>query len=761
VSDHHGESAALRPLWALTLGASTGAGTAALVDTPWFPGLVPVLLAAGVGCALAALLRRPNSTALWLTAGILLTGGHGVSQSFDRLELERLIGADDPFWIRTRVVTTEGWSRGRWGWRAPVKVLEAGHPSEVVPPLRRCRLEIRGDPRPADLPTPGTEIRALVSIRGSPSSPLLVAPSRRLVTPTGARNLQAGIRGGLADGLIAAAGTDVKRIRAAELAAALALGRRDLVPRSRRDGWRRSGLAHVLAVSGLHVGLVAGMTWLMLTLAGASLTTSRVAVFLVLPTYALLAGGSPSAVRAALMGCVYVGARLLGRAILPMAAVLLTATALLIADPSLIAEVSFQLTIVITAALVRWAPGLSAAIPLPRWASAAVAVPLIAQAAAAPIVAFHFTTAVPGAAVSNLLVPWLLGPIVLTSVAATAFAQLSSGIAGLLLEGTSFTSNAMWLAGAPGRIVELVPPSVPPALLLAFIVTGGIALLPGRPAKIGAAAYLGCVVSCGLWWLAVPPSRATEVELLPVSHGLAVRVSTPGGHLLMDGGGMRREAAELLAPVRVRKLDLLIASHGDEDHIGGLETVLRTTTVGTLVLPAWLIRAPEAVPLIRAARRRGVRVVPVARGSRLDLGPGALEILWPTAHPAAGSDNERSLVARLAVEEDVVLLTADIGRSVERILAESSSVAASILVVPHHGSRTSASAEFLDVVSPRIALIPAGPENTHNHPHPDVVDRLEKRGIEYRMPIRDGRCGARLEDGEWVLYPALESPAWP
>ena len=82
------------------------------------------------------------------------------------------------------------------------------------------------------------------------------------------------------------------------------------------------------------------MTWLIFALAGASLTRSRIAVLLVLPTYALLAGGSPSAVRAALMGCVYVGARLLGRAVLPMAAVLLAATVLLIADPSLIAEVS-------------------------------------------------------------------------------------------------------------------------------------------------------------------------------------------------------------------------------------------------------------------------------------------------------------------------------------------------------------------------------------------------------------------------------------
>jgi competence protein ComEC len=743
------------------VGAAAGACAAALAEIPRVPGLVPAALAAGLGCFLAALIRPPGPTALWLSAGLLMAGGHGLFQTTDRLELERLIEADEPVWIRARLVVTEGWSHGRWGWRAPVRVLEANHGAGTVPTLRRCRLEIRGNARPGELPPPGTAVQALVSIRGSPSAPLLVASSQRLIEPAAGRGLQASLRNRLAGALLAAAGTDVGRIRAAELAAALALGRRDLVPGSRRDGWRRSGLAHVLAVSGLHVGLVAGMTWLVLALAGASLTTSRVAVLLVLPTYALLAGGSPSATRAALMGCVYVGARLLGRAVLPMAAVLLAATVLLILDPSLIAEVSFQLTIVLTAALVRWAPPLSAALPFPRWLSAALVVPLIAQLAAAPIVAVHFASAVPGAAAANLLVPWLLAPLVTTSVAATVVAPLSAGIAAVLLDGAAVAGQALWLAGAPGRLVELVPPPIPPILLIAFVLFGAVGLLPDRPARFGAAAYLGCLAAGGLWWLAVPPSRASEIELLPVSHGLAVRASTAGVNVLMDGGGLSREAAEMLAPSRIRELDLVIASHGDEDHTGGLETVLRTASVDNLVLPVWLTRTPEAVPLIRAARRRGVRVVPVVRGSRIDLGPADLEVLWPPADPEANADNERSIVARLAVEDDVVLLTADIGRSVETTLTRTSSLDGTVLVVPHHGSRHSASDGFLDAVSPRLALIPAGPENTHDHPHPKVLERLAERGIRYRMPIRDGRCGARFDGREWVLYPPLENPEEP
>ena len=753
MTERLGEMPALKPLWALTLGAVSGAGCTAVVaiDAPgWGP---QILMLTGVVCVLVSLRWGPRAAPLWFAAGLMLASGHGLIQSSHRHELARLIDVDEPVWIRATFVIDEGWTHGRWGWRARARILDARHETEAIPPLRRCRVEIRGVRRPDDLPRPGAQIHGLVSIRGSPQAPLLVASSQKLIRTEGPRRPLPRLRDTLAHTLLNAAGTDIRRIRAAELAAALSLGRRDLTPRSRRDGWRRSGLAHVLAVSGLHVGLVGGMTWLLFAVVGASPTVSRIAVLLVLPTYAVLAGGAPSAVRAALMGSIYVCARLLGRAILPMAAVLLTAALLLVADPSLIAEVSFQLTILLTAALVRWAPALSAALPLPRWLSAAIAVPVIAQVAAAPIVAIHFTAAIPGAALANILVPWLLGPLVLASVAATAIAPISSIVAGWLLDLTDLAGRALWLAGSPGRLVELVPPPVPLILVLVFVLIGAAALLPGARARVAAAGYLVLVVVSGGWWLAAPTQNRTEIELLPVSYGLAIRASSARGHLLFDGGGLNREAAEMLAPTRIRRLDVVMASHGDEDHIGGLETVLRTTGVTTLVLPVWLTRTAEAVPLIRTARRRGVRILPVVRGSRVNLGPGPMEILWPPAKALPTRENERSLVARLHLAQDRVLVTADIGRSVERDLVRSSTLESTVFVVPHHGSRNSATSAFIDATSPDIALIPAGPKNTHNHPHPEVIQRLETRGIPYRMPIRDGRCGARLENGEWILYP--------
>jgi len=748
------ESQVLKPLWGLTLGAAAGSGTALAlprIGSGWLHLLIA--LAGAVLFTLAARHGHEAPVVLWLVAGFATVGGHGLHVAADRGELARLIDSEDPVWIRARLVVTEGWAESRWGWRTRVRVLDAQHKDDKIPKLVRCRFEIRGNVQPSELPRPGAIVKGLVSIRGSPHSVLLVATSSGLIQPTPGSHALPAIRGRLADHLLVAAGIDVERIRAAELAAALSLGRRDLLPPTRRDGWRRSGLAHVLAVSGLHVGLVGGMTWLMLSAGGASPTTTRIALLMVLPTYALLAGASPSAIRAALMGVIYVGARLLGRAIVPMAAVLLAALLLLLIDPSLIAEVSFQLTVLLTAALVRWAPSLAAAIPLPRWLSAAIAVPVIAQLAAAPLVAYHFASLVPGAAAANLLVPWLLGPVVLASVAATAVAPLCSTAAGWLLEFVDLGSRFLWFASSPGRMSELIPPNPSFLLLACIVIFGLIALLPGRPAKVGALAYTITVAAFCVWWLLIPPRIRSEVELLPVSHGLALRISSQGSHLLMDGGGSRREAAEMLAPTRVHHLAAIIASHGDEDHINGLTTILRTTVVDNLIIPAWLTRSHDAVPLLREARRRDVRVVPVARGSRIDLGTAALEILWPPAVDPPGAENERSLVARLRLDRGTILLTADIGRTTEHRLLASTDLGCTIIIIPHHGSRHSASPALLDATNARFALIPAGPKNLHHHPHSEVIERLDQRGISYRVPIRDGRCGARWEDGEWRLYP--------
>jgi len=197
----------------------------------------------------------------------------------------------------------------------------------------------------------------------------------------------------------------------------------------------------------------------------------------------------------------------------------------------------------------------------------------------------------------------------------------------------------------------------------------------------------------------------------------------------------------------------VIASHTDEDHVGGMVHILRAFEVDQLVVPAWMLTEPPVVPLLRAARRKGTRVHPVASGSAVTLGSIRLEVVWPPAMKPPRHENERSLVARVLFEHGSALITADIGRSTEHTLAQTTALRSTVLVVPHHGGRGSTSPALLEATTPSVALIPAAPGNTHGHPHPEVLDRLAERHIPFRYPARDGRCGARWDGEGWVAFP--------
>lgn len=746
------EERALQPLWMLATGATIGASVAAISELPASPPIGWTLVGAGLLAACVAL-KDMRSWPLWLAAGCLAVSGRAVLVHLDHVALHHALESNRELSVRVRMTAVEGWVRGRWGWRSRVTAVTASHGDRPFRIPGRPVLEVRGAVDHDQLPAPGSTIESLATVRGTTEYPLLVAPSAALLEAVVPPHGVAGVRDLLARRLLDAAGTDVGRIRAAELAATLSLGRRDLMPEDRRNGWRASGLAHMLAVSGLHVGLIGGAAWMAATALGTRPRWARIFVLLALPSYALLSGASSSSVRAALMGTVYVLARLLGRALIPMAAVLAAATGMLFAMPDLVGNVGFQLTVLITAALVRWVPSAALALPGPRWLAGAIAVPIVAQLAAAPIVSWHFRTAIPGAAASNLLVPWLLAPTLLASLGATAFAPVSPTCSASLLEVVALFERLLWVVGSPGRSLELVVPGIPPASVPALLVVGWIGLQPGTRARVGGAAWIAILVAVTTWWWTRPLPTAPRVQLLPVADGLAAIVADGNGVILFDGGRWRDETAHLLADGAVGRLAAILVSHSDEDHLGGVRQVLASVRVGSLLIPSWMLSDSAAVPLLRTARHTGTDVIPLARGSSWREGPTDIEVLWPPATPIALPENERSLVVRLRQPSGLILITGDIGASVELRLSRSESLACHVLIVPHHGSRDSCSSVLLAASGPEIALIPAGPKNIHRHPHAEVIERLAARSIAIRYPARDGVCGARYDHGRWAPFP--------
>jgi competence protein ComEC len=381
-----------------------------------------------------------------------------------------------------------------------------------------------------------------------------------------------------------------------------------------------------------------------------------------------------------------------------------------------------------------------------------VAVPIVAQLAAAPLVVIHFRSLIPGALVANLAALPLIAPTVLLSVLTTATATVTRTGAALGLELVHLLTAALsWVSG-PARSMELVAPRLPVIAALALMAAGWLGLQSGRMGRVGAAGWTAILVLA----IAVQsrsPTAAKQIALLPIGDGAAILLQDGRHNVLVDAGRFSMEAARLLADRRLGNLDAVVATHTDEDHIGGMHAVLRTRRAGVLMFPTWMTGAPETVPLLREARRTGARVRPLARGVSTSCGSIALDTLWPTVAGAPASENERSLVLRATLADRPILLTSDVGQTTELRVARLSSLACDVLVVPHHGSRGSCSSRLLSVAAPSIALIPAAAGNRHGHPHPEVLERLEARGIKTRWPARDGACGVRRIGSDWTLYP--------
>ena len=744
---------ALRPLWGLAGGTAAGAVAALATIGPTPSVLVAALAIAGGVAAVVGLATRPHSAVLWLMVGLALGGGRALAHRADELVLEGRQAASGPLALRVEGTVREAWRPMPWGFRTRLAVASSRHRGETVDLPRTVSLEVRGANRIGALPLPGAGVRVLAELRGTPRRPLLVSSSPRLLEITAPPHGLDALRERAAARLLAVAGTDADRIRAAEMAAALVLGRRDLLPAARQEAWRRSGLGHLLAVSGLHVGVVAGTLWLMLALTGLRPNAVRVALLLAVPAYALLAGASPSALRAALMAAVWLGARLIGRAPLPMAAVLLAATAMVAVSPTLVGDAGFQLTVLVTAALVRWTPAVAAHLPGPRPVATAVAVPITAQVAAAPLIAWHFRRIAPGTLAANLVAAPLLAPTLVTAAVATASAGLFAPIARVALDALGVLIRALWWAGGAARAVAWTAPRASPAVILVLAAVAVLALLPGRPGRLGALAWLAALAGIAAWTVAGPCRLPDGVTLLPVGEGTATLLAATGPRVLVDGGRDPVEASRLLADAGVRRLETVVASHPDADHIGGIPGILDDVGADRLVLPRWAMADPESVPLLRAARRRGTAVVPVAAGTTLRSGAWRLDVLWPPASAPTGNDNERSLVVRASAAGGTALITSDIGTETERTLAAHRGLRCNVLIVPHHGSRTSTSAALLAAAVPSIALIPAGPHNTHHHPSPSVIARLREARVPYRYPARDGWCGATPAAGLWRAWP--------
>ena len=253
---------------------------------------------------------------------------------------------------------------------------------------------------------------------------------------------------------------------------------------------------------------------------------------------------------------------------------------------------------------------------------------------------------------------------------------------------------------------------------------------------------LAALLSSGwIWRSQSSPAPTLRVTFLDVGQGDAAVVETPGGGTMVvdagrsfeDGDAGRQIVLPYLRSRGIDRVHALALTHADDDHSGGAKTLLQRIRVDRVLIPSGAQAEPTLAPIQQLANQRRIPVVEVGAGQTLDFNDGCLaEVLNPLTPQRAESekDNDRSLVLRIRRGATSLLLTGDVEESAEaRMTRQIPDLAADVFKAPHHGSKTSTSARFLDRVRPQLAIISAGKRNNFGHPHPTVLHRLQSRGI--------------------------------
>ncbi|MDQ1711723.1 MAG: competence protein ComEC [Frankiaceae bacterium] len=555
-----------------------------------------------------------------------------------------------------------------------------------------------------------------------------------------------------------------------------------------REDFRRTGLTHLVAVSGQNLAILLAAVLLVARRGGLDPRLASLLGALVLAFFVVLARPSPSVLRAAAMGGLGLVATLTGR---ERAAVRLLAAAVLflvLLDPSLARSLGFALSTAATAGLLvlgppwragletRLAARLAEPVPtplsgrpgrspdrsvdqspdrfrgrlagrLPGVLADLIATPLAAQAACAPVLAAAFGRVSLAAVPANLAAAPAVAPATVLGVAAAALAPVSRPLARL----------AAWLAGVPTtwlvRVAHTgarlpaaqlgVPTGLAGALAIALLIAALIAALRRRVTRrlvLGAAA--AAVLATALVTEVAPgwPPRGWRFVACDVGQGDALVVRTSAAPVLVDTGPDPVAVDRCLRDLGVGSVAAVVLTHFHADHVEGLMGALRGRRAREVVVGP-LDEPPEErarVAAWAAARHLPVRVA--AFGERWTVGDTTFDVLGPDAafHGTDSDPNNSSLVLRVTTPDLVLLLTGDVEEPAQLAVLSHGPVGhADVLKVAHHGSAKQ-TAEFLDATGAAAAIVSVGRDNPYGHPAPSTLSALAERRMRAYRTDRDG-----------------------
>ncbi|MBN2467253.1 MAG: DNA internalization-related competence protein ComEC/Rec2 [Deltaproteobacteria bacterium] len=550
---------------------------------------------------------------------------------------------------------------------------------------------------------------------------------------------------------------------------ALILGERNMVPDEVRELFDRSGTSHVLAISGLHIGIIAAWAYFLFrrllnsseTLLLATNVHKLSALLSLVPIlfYSLIAGAGISVQRSFLMVGAYILALALDRERDTYNALGIAAFVILILEPSALFQASFQLSFVSVLGMLLLSPPILSLLPqrdkliqnsegrltraAKRGATLFMVATFSATLAAGPLVAYHFNRVSLSGVAANLLVVPLIGFLTVPLGLLGALASPVPFLSGLLFRGSAHALNIVITLTATFAQIPwttfLVSTPTKTEVLLCYILLLAICRCLGRrlsPRHLFLPLILVTIACFSPQFFHRP--HGLSVTFLDVGQGDAAFVRFPGGKtMLIDGGGSHREGFDtgknIIAPFllknRIKKIDFLVLSHPHPDHYGGLRYIAKHFFVGEFWSNGDAADGPDFGALQAVLEKKNI---PVRRlnslSPRMLIQGVTVAVLHPSPSfsPRTSRDkdgfNNRSLVLRLSYGDRAYLFTGDIDDHGEAfLLSTGADISADILKVPHHGSAASNTEAFLGRASPSIAVCSVGQNNAFGLPAAETI----------------------------------------
>ncbi len=543
---------------------------------------------------------------------------------------------------------------------------------------------------------------------------------------------------------------------------ALLFGDRQQMTFEVEEQYQQFGLVHLLAISGSHIVLLMVIMYFILLRSGVTREIATVCLIFFIPIYMILAGASPSVIRASITGVLMLIAFMCSIRLSSLDALSITAICMLIFDPYLVFNIGFQFSFVGSFALL-----LSAPLLLESGNGVirnSIYISLISQLVSTPILLYHFGYYSPYSIFLNILYVPFLSLIVLPCsiiilICLPIIPFLAKSFANVLSIGLNLSNDFLsYCESLPFTRLNF---GQTPILLVALYCVSIISVLMVWERRISKGMmfiFAGIFLFISTGHYVYPYFRESgSVTFLDVGQGDAILIRLPYDqeiYLIDTGGTIRLNKEEwqrkkhefsvgndILIPYLqkegIKKIDKLIVTHGDADHIGAAQELLSNITVKEVVFGRKEQEAILEKAVKKQALEKEVKISEVEEGESWRVNEAEFFVLAPTGKER--SENNASIVLWAKLGGITWLFTGDLEEEGEKgLVATYPDLRADVLKVAHHGSNTSSITPFLSAVQPNIAIISVGERNRYGHPHKEVIERFEKMGIEIWRTDKQG-----------------------